>query len=263
MLIVERQLKAIEILQQRKTVQLEELSRELGVSVSTIRRDVEQFEQQGMVERTHGGVIYRGPEPQESARIGHSGSHGERMSEFVDQKKAIGKQAATLVKPQMTVLMDGGSTVVYAAMQITARPIQVVTNSLVIANLFADDEQIELLMIGGNLYPRTGVTIGPIANGCLADLHADLLLFSVAGFLDGAAYNVNMTMAEVEQSMMRQASTCALLMDSNKFGRKSLVRVCGAEELDHIITDSDIDQSWRDQLGDRLTVAPIESAPQQ
>ncbi len=254
MLIVERQQKILHILRDRKAAQLEELASALNVSVSTVRRDIESFEAQGIAKRTHGGAIYMGTPALPTKVQGHT--LNERMDEQVQQKIAIGKAAAALVEPLMTVLLDGGSTVVYAARQITARPIQVVTNSLAIAHLFYDDEQVETLLIGGNLYPRIGVTIGPLATGCLADLHADLLLFSLAGILGDSAYNINMAMVDVEQTMMRQATRCALLMDSGKFDRKSLARVCGLDEVDQIISDSGISQTWRDQLGDQLIVTP-------
>lgn len=255
MLIVERQEKVIEILRRQKTCQLEDLARELDVSASTIRRDLEQLEARGLVERTHGGAIYRGDRRPETP-TGPSVALAERMNEQVEAKLAIGAIAARLVQPQMTVLLDGGSTVIYAARQITARPLQVVTNSLAIANLFVDDDQVELQIIGGSLYPRTGVTLGAVAVGCLADFHADLLLFSLAGIYGEEAFNLNMLMAQVEQAMMRQAARSVMLMDSAKFGRKSLARVCGLSEVDQIIADRGVDPAWRQRLGERLVVAP-------
>jgi len=259
LLIVERQRKLVELLRQRKTAQLEEMARALAVSSSTVRRDLESLEQQGVVRRTHGGAIYQQP-------ISDGGAQGteavaKRLQERVAQKQAIGKYAASLVQPHMTLLLDGGSTVILAAQQIEARPLQIVTNSLSVANYFADDEQVELLVVGGNLYGRTGVLLGPIATGCLADLHADLLLFSLAGLYDNAAFNLNLTMAQVEQVMMQQAARTVMLMDSSKFGRKSLVRVCGLDEVDQIVTDDGVDETWRGALGERLTVAaPVDAA---
>ncbi len=251
MLIVERQDRVLEILKHRRAVQLEDLARLLDVSASTIRRDLEALEERGLVERTHGGAVYKGAG--EETPVGYAIT--ERLREKVEEKQAIGRYAASLVQPNMTVLLDGGSTVVYAARQITARPLQVVTNSLPIADLYADEEKIEVILIGGSLYPRTGVTLGPIALGCLADLHADLLLFSVAGVYEDATYNLNLTMAQVEQSMMRQAARSVMLMDSGKFGRKSLSRVCGLEELDTLVTDRGITPAWRERLGEKLVVA--------
>ena len=249
MLIIERQERVLEILKQRKTAQLEELARELDVSPSTIRRDLEQLEERGLVDRTRAGAVYR-----EAVATESNLDVTRRMRERVEQKETIGGAAARLIQPQMTVLLDGGSSVVFAARQITARPIQVVTNSLVIANHFAEDEQVELLVVGGNLYPRTGVLVGPIATGCLADLHADILLFSLAGIYENEAFNINLPMAQVEQMMMQQAARSVLLMDASKFGRKSLVRVCGLDEVDQIITDVEVERSWRDCLGERLTI---------
>lgn len=255
MLIIERQERVLEILRQRKTAQLDELARELDVSPSTIRRDLEQLEARGVVERTHGGAIYRGDSRKSELTAGvPSIALAERMTDRVNEKMLIGRYAASQVRPQMTVLLDGGSTVIYAARQIVARPIQVVTNSLAIANIFADDDQVELLLIGGSLYPRTGVLVGPVATGCLADLHADVLLFSVACVYGDEAFNHNLAMSQVEQAMMRQAARSILLMDSSKFGRKSLARVCGLGEVDQIVTDAGIDPAVRESLGERMTV---------
>jgi DeoR/GlpR family transcriptional regulator of sugar metabolism len=270
MLIIERQQRVLEILRHRKVAELEELARELDVSVSTIRRDVETLERNGAVERTHGGAMFRGDGAtggvvsHAADAIAASGQPGivlaERMSQHVDRKLAIGRYAAAQVQPHMTLLLDGGSTVIYAARQIIARPLQIVTNSLSIANLFSDDDQIELLLLGGNLYPRTGVTVGAIATGCLADLYADLALFSLAGIYDDAAFNINLHMAQVEQLMIRQATRSIMLMDSTKFGRKSLVRVCGLGEVDQIVTDESVAPIWSQTIGQRLVVAPGRSS---
>ncbi|MCC7204058.1 MAG: DeoR/GlpR transcriptional regulator [Phycisphaeraceae bacterium] len=251
MLIVERQQRLLEILRKQKTAQLDELAKEVGVSASTVRRDLEVLEQQGLLERTHGGAIYR--EPAAIPR-GQGTILSQRMQEAVRQKELLGAYAASLVQPHYTLILDGGSTVYYAARQITARPLQVVTNSLPIANLFADDDEIELLLIGGSLYPRTGVLVGPIATGCMADLHANMMLFSVAGIDGDECYNQNLAMAQVEQLMLRQTSRSVMLMDSGKFGLKSLTRVCGLDEVDEIVTDGGIDDAWRRKLGSRLTV---------
>ena len=245
MLIVERQQRVLEILRDRKAVELDELAREMEVSASTIRRDLEALERKGVVARTHGGAVYRGPEAEEQsvespkpASGGESPSQGgvvlsERMKEHVDAKMAIGRWTAAQVQPHMTLLLDGVS----------------------IANLFSDHDQVELSLLGGNLYPRTGVTVGPITTGCLADLYADLAIFSVAGIDDDAAFNINLPMAQVEQLMLRQATRSLLLMDSSKFGRKSLVRVCGLGEVDQILTDKAIAGRWRESMGDRLVIA--------
>lgn len=252
MLIAERHQHLLTTLRQRKAAQLDDLARELAVSPSTVRRDLDELERRGLVERTHGGAILREPSP--AIRSGDIALNS-RMGEQVAEKEAIGAVAAAMVTPHMTVMLDGGTTVIYAARQITARPIQVVTNSLAIGHLFADDDQAEVMLVGGNLYPRTGVCVGPMATGSLADLHADLCLFSLAGIFENEGYNINLPMAQVEQVMLQQATRSVILMDASKFGRKSLVRVCSLDEVDQIVTDGNIDQTWSQRLGDRLHVA--------
>lgn len=248
MLILERQQRLLDLLRDRGAADLESLADVVGVSPSTVRRDLDALEQQGVIERTHGGAVYRGQRR-------HPVAFDERLDQQVDAKKVIGKYAASLIEPGMTLALDGGSTVYYAAQQITARPLQIVTNSLTIANLFANDEQIELLLIGGSLYPRTGVLVGPIATSALSNLHADILLFSVAGIFDDEAYNLNLEQAEVERVMIAQAARAVMLMDASKFGRKSLARVCDVEQIEAVITDGAISERWRKRYGERLQVA--------
>lgn len=259
MLAVERQRKLVELLRLQQSAQLDDLATTVGVSTSTVRRDIDQLEQQGLVERTHGGVLYRGNGATLSGDVlasnGTSRTLSARMQEDVEAKQAIGRYAASLVQPHMTLLLDAGSTVIYAAQLIEARPLQIVTNSLTIANIFIDDDDVELLVVGGSLYPRTGALVGPIAMGCLADLHADMLFFSLAGIYGEDAFNIQLTMAQVEQMMMRQAAQSVMLMDASKFGRKSLVRVCSVNEVDAIVTDQRVGDDWREGLGDRLVVA--------
>lgn len=248
MLIVERQQLIINILREQNAADLDSLAQTIGVSPSTIRRDLEALERQGLIERTHGGAMYRG-------EYKHPVAFDERRQENVTAKKAIGRYAASLVEPNMTLLLDGGSTVYYAAQQIAARPLQVVTNSLTIASLFADDEHVDLVMLGGELYPRTGVLVGPLATHSLQQLHADLLLFSLAGIHEDEAFNLNLKQAEVEQIMLQQAARAVMLMDATKFGRKSLARVCSTHDVEQIVTDTSISTKYAKQFGDQLILA--------
>jgi DeoR family transcriptional regulator, fructose operon transcriptional repressor len=254
MLIVQRQQQLLDILRERHSVELDDLAEALDVSTSTVRRDLETLERRGLVQRTHGGAVYLGEQRPPTDKPTYA--LATRMTERVESKRAIARVAAGLIEPHMTVLLDGGSTVVFAAEAIEARPLQVLTNSISIANLFKDDERIELTLLGGTLYPRTEVTLGPLTTGTLADLHADLLLFSTVGIYGEDCFNLNLEMARTEQVMMLQATRSVMLMDSSKFGRKSMARVCSLAEVDHVITDDGVDAVWRETLADRLTVAP-------
>ncbi|QDU72006.1 DeoR/GlpR family DNA-binding transcription regulator [Mucisphaera calidilacus] len=253
MLILERQQRLLDILKQRGSASLEMLSAELDVSVSTVRRDLDRLAERGLIERTHGGAVLLDTSP--TTHSGQATAFAGRMADNVEAKRAIGAAAARLIEPNMTILMDAGSTVVYAAQQITVRPIQIATTSLAIAQHFANDEQVEITVVGGKLYPRTSAMVGPLARQALRDLYADICFLSLAALDENAGYNLNTELTRIELAMMDQAERSVLLMDASKFGRRSLVRVAELDRFDEIITDAGVGDQWPASLGSRLTVA--------
>ncbi len=133
----------------RQFASLPDLAGELQVSESTIRRDLEQLEEQGSATRIHGGVLYAGQSP----KLPHFEA---RQPAKWAEKRAIARRAAELVEDGDTVLLDGGTTTYEVARLLIGRPLHLVTNSLPVANLLASDTASDLVMIGGNLCPRTG-----------------------------------------------------------------------------------------------------------
>src|SRR5580765_5171936 len=199
MLMAERQSRLKDILSQRGMCDLETLAGELGVSQSTVRRDVDQLEQNGVVERTHGGVIWVADKAVVASRP-YAFHH--RMSYRIEQKRQIARAAQALVKPGQTILIHGGTTTFYLAEELLGRPLQIVTNSLPIANIYLNDENVELVLTGGLMYPRSGVLLGPMVDNVLATIHVQTLFLSVAGIHDGAMYNQNMLLVQAERRMM-------------------------------------------------------------
>ena len=248
MIIAERQSRLKDLLARRGMSDLDSLSSELRVSQSTIRRDVEQLERTGLVRRTHGGVIWVGDR---SAGAG-SNSNGvrpyafdQRMDYQADAKRQIAKAAAKLVRPGQTIILDGGTTTFYLARELLGQPLQLVTNSLPIANLFINDENVELVLVGGILYPRYGVLLGPMAEHELGNIHAQTLFISVAGVHDGALYNQNLLLVQAERRMMQQAQEVVLLVDSGKFGQQALTQLGKLDEIDVVVTDEGLSEDHR------------------
>src|SRR5258708_28791575 len=202
MLIAERQTRLKELLSRRGMCDLETLSAELEVSQSTVRRDVDNLEQSGVVRRTHGGVIWVG---EKSAGGTRPYAFDQRMGYQLDPKRQIARTARSLVQPGDTVLIDGGTTTFYLAQERLGQPMQLVTNSLPIANLFLNDENVELILTGGLMYPRYGVLLGPTAEHILSTIHTKTLFLSVAGVHNNALYNQNLLLVQSERRMMEQA----------------------------------------------------------
>jgi DeoR family fructose operon transcriptional repressor len=247
MLIAQRQSRLRELLSQRRILPLELVSKELGVSASTARRDVELLEQQGLVQRTHGGVIWIGDRGGTPTPV-RSYAFNQRMGVQLDAKRRIAKEAAKLVPDGQTILLDGGTTTFYLAEQIHGRPLQLITNSLPISNLFMDDENVEVIITGGLMYPRYGVMLGPATESFISTIHASRMFFSAGGIFDGAIFNQNLLLVAAEKRMMEQSQQVVLLADSEKFGQQALSRLCDLSEIDIVVGDSALAKEHREAI---------------
>lgn len=230
-----------ELIRSRGFVSIPDLREAIRASESTIRRDLDYLEEQGEAKRTHGGVFCTGPsaglEVFEDRRVGHW-----------EKKRQIARAAASLIEDRETLLLDGGSTTYELARQLIGRPLQIVTNSLPVANLFATSEKTDLVFLGGAVHHRTGITLGPYANQMMEGITVQKAILSVAGIDERGYYNSNLLLVETERAMMRCADQTIVVADSSKFGRSSLTRLCGLGDIQKIVVDDELAQRWRDQL---------------
>ncbi|HEY1684830.1 MAG TPA: DeoR/GlpR family DNA-binding transcription regulator [Tepidisphaeraceae bacterium] len=245
MLIAQRQYRLEELLAQRGISDLESLSTELNVSQSTIRRDIEILESRGLVKRTHGGVIWLG---ERSVNIPRPYAFDSRLTYQTEAKTKIAVAARSLVQPNQTILLDGGTTTFELAKTLIDLPLAIITNSLPIADLFLNNDNVELLLTGGLLYPKYGVLLGPHVEHMLNDLHPQTLFLSVGGIHAGTLYNQNLLLVQAEQKMMEQSQRIVLLADSTKFGQQSLVRLCQLDQIDTVVSDESLPEEYRQQI---------------
>src|SRR5687768_5295327 len=248
MLIAERHSRLKELIARRGMCDLKSLSTELQVSHSTVRRDLETLEHQGLVKQTHGGVIWVGEKSAGSNGGSRPYAFDQRMGYQLDAKRQIARAARELVQPGETILIDGGTTTFFLAAELLGRPLQLVTNSLPIANLFLNDENVELILTGGLMYPRYGVLLGPGAENMLATIHTKTLFLSTAGVHEGMLYNQNLLLVQSERRMMAQAQQVVLLADSTKFGQQALAQLGKLDEVDIVVTDSTLSEEHREQV---------------
>jgi len=246
MLIPDRQSRLRELLQRRGMSDLDSLAAELSVSQSTVRRDVEQMVSEGLVRRTHGGVIWVG----DASAPTRPYAFDQRMGYEIEAKRAIAKAARQLVRAGETILIDGGTTTFYLAEELVGQPLQIVTNSLPIANLFTNDESVELILTGGVTYPRYGVLLGPTAESVLATIHTQTMFFSVAGVHEGSLYNQNLLLVQSERRMMEQSQKVVLLVDSGKFGQQALSRLGPLDLCDIVVSDAKLSREHQKLVRD-------------
>ncbi len=243
MLVDERRNRLLELIRERGFASLPDLKDTLGVSESTVRRDLDYLEEAGSAKRTHGGVFYTGSSP----KLPH---FEERQPGQWELKQAIARQAAELIENGDTLLLDGGTTTYEVARLLVGRPLQVVTNSLPVANLFASNSVTDLVLLGGFVYPRSGVSLGPYANDQLAQLNVRKTVLSVAGVNERGFYNSNMLLVETERAMMHAADQVIVVADSTKFGRQSLAHLCPLNAANVLVVDDQLSNEWQEKIAE-------------
>ncbi len=214
------------------TVSVAELAERLGVTETTIRRDLTELEHEGVVKRVHGGVVSaRGRSYEPTLML--------RTSIHVDEKKRIGQRAASLVMDGDCIALDVGSTTREVAQNLVRRRnLTVITPSLLIATTLVNQPDLRLVVPGGIVRPGETSMVGELAQRAFEIFHVDRLFLGVGG-IDASAglteYNWDDTL--VKQAMLKTAKEVVVVADSSKFDRIATVNIAPLDVVDKLITD--------------------------
>lgn len=241
MLVEERRQKVLELVSRQGFVSLADLAERIHVSESTIRRDLEHLHQHGLLKRTHGGAVIAG-------EANGLPSLEERSSSQLEEKRLIARRAAQRIQDGDAILLDGGTTTLEVARLLVGRRLQIVTNSLPIANLFANNRETDLVILGGYVYPKTGVSLGPLTIRTMEDIHVHQTILSVGGITAKGLFNSNMLLVETERQMMRCADEVVVVADHTKIGRQALAHLCDFSSIDTLIVDDALTAAQRELL---------------
>ena len=254
MITEERRNLILRIAEQSGFVSLQQLVAEVGVSESTIRRDLERLDSQGQLHRTRGGAAYAGDSLSDLQA---------RQNQASKQKTRIAERAVEFVSDGDTILLDGGTTTLEVARALRGKSLQVVTNSLPIASTLMNEPLVELIFVGGYVYPKTGVALGDQAVRALKQIHVDQLIMGAGGVMPEGLFNSNALLVETERQMIESADKVTVVADSSKFGHRALSHLCALNSVHQIITDDGIESEWIKQIEEHniaMLVASMESA---
>lgn len=238
MIVEERRQKVLELVSEHGFMALTALAKAVNASESTVRRDLDYWDQHGIIKRTHGGAMFR----EDVQRLP---ALEERTSREMEEKKQIAQAAAARIQDGDAILLDGGTTTLEVARLLVGRPLQIVTNSLPIANLFASSRETDLVMLGGYVYPRTGVALGPLTVRMMDEIHVHQTIMGVGGITAKGLFNSNLLLVETERAMMRCADEVAVVADHTKIGRQALAFLCELTAIDTLIVDRDVQPAQR------------------
>jgi len=236
-----RQLKIREILETQEFVDLESLCGQLDTSESTVRRDLTALEEVGVLRRVHGGALAIQPRD-------HLLDFEWQRTRMEAEKRRIAKAAAALVESNQTVILDGGSTVAALARELIGRSLQVVTNSLPIAEVLSDSNETEVTLTGGYLYPQLRVTLGSLAEQMLSGVPADVLVMGIGGITEAGFSNNNTLLVGSERKMIEVSNKVIIVADHTKFGRSAMVHLAPLNAADVLVTDSETSPEYQSLL---------------
>ena len=256
----QRQERILEQIRRDGGVRVSELVDTLGVSDMTVRRDIAQLADRGLVARVHGGATL--------ADAPHSSFEPAFRTKLVEQREeklAIARAAAELVPPGSSVALSAGTTTLALAEQLRDVPdLTVVTNSVPVADaLFDPDRRDRSVVLTGGTRTPSDALVGPVAVQALRDLHVDLLFLGVHGFSERTGCtSPNMTEAATNRALIAAAAKTVVVADHTKLRLVGLATVVGLDEVDVLVCDSGLAHDDRAMLSShvgRLLLAPVQS----
>jgi DeoR family transcriptional regulator of aga operon len=225
-------------LQQSGSVSVEGLSKDLDVSLVTIRRDLDELERQGLLRRTHGGAVSIEPFFYEPFR--NDRSFQAQVERFADEKRRIGRAAAALIKEGEIISLTPGTTTTEVIRGLPLNHhITVVTSTVNVAMELSKRKDLEVFVTGGHLRGDWFSLVGPTAAQSLTHLLISTLFVGADGI--DAKYGVSCFSpdeAQLNSTMVKHAQRKIAVVDHSKFGVVAGWRICPTSDLDTLITDS-------------------------
>ena len=247
LLAVERRTRILDLLHQRGSVTVAELSAAHGVSEETVRRDLEKLESESGIARTHGGAyVARAVNSDVPIRI--------REGIQLEVKEIIGGLCERLVEDGETLMLDSSTTALHVAEHIRAARarVTVVTNALRVADAFADCEGVTLVCTGGALRRSQLSFVGPATVEMLRHFYADKAFVScVAVDLENGLTDADELEADVRRTMLHQAREKLLIADYTKLGKTSFALIAPLDRVNCLVTDREPDARWMAELARR------------
>ena len=236
MLTTHRKQEILALLKQKGQVIAKDFSREMGVSEDTIRRDLRELAQEGLLQRVHGGALPASPAIADFA---------SREQITAEGKIAIGRVAAQMIRPGQVVILDGGTTARQVARHIPiSLKATIVTHSPTISLEFVNHPQIDVILIGGRLYKHSLVAVGAAAMETIETIHADTYFMGVTGLHPKTGLTTgDYEEAAIKRALSHAAAETFVLASSEKLNAASPYAVVPLSEVSGIITEQSTDRA--------------------
>lgn len=241
----ERQKNISLILNNNGSIKVNELSEYFNVSEATIRRDLQEMEEKRLLKRTHGGAVRVDITNFEPSFL-------DKKDERQDEKLAIAKAAASMIKDGDTIILDSGTTTLQIAKNITARNVTVITNSIDIAEELSNNKDLEIIVTGGTLRFKTRAMVGHICEKTFSYFRVDKAFIGANGISSVEGITTpNFTEAQTKKAMINAANKVIVVADSSKIQNVCLSVICPISDVTSIITSGSMPQEIEGEFRDK------------
>ena len=251
LLVAERQKKIVELVNERMSIRVTELSKIFNVTEETIRRDLEKLEKEKLLMRSHGGAVSIEKDHAETSYL-------EREITNAAEKKAIAMAAVRLIDPNDQIVLDASTTAWYVAKELPDMPLTVLTNSIKVAIELSKKEQIKVISTGGTLLSQSLSYVGPLAERSLSMYHVNKAFLSCKGVhLNNGLSDSNELQALLKSKMIEIADQTILMVDSTKFGARAFSQIGSLTKVDCVISDYKLDEHTKKAIEENSIAVEI------
>ena len=228
-----RQLTLLGVVRAQGSVTVEQLADALGVTLQTVRRDVQRLADEGLLTRFHGGV--RVP----SSTIENM-AHQQRESLNADGKQRIARTVAAAVPNDCSLILNIGTTTEAIARALRQHTgLRVITNNLNVASVLSTNSECEVIVVGGVVRGRDQGIVGEAAVDFIRQFKVDIALIGISGIeADGSLRDFDYREVKVSQTIISHAREVWLAADISKFNRPAMVEVATLSQIDRLFTDA-------------------------
>ncbi|MEN0116336.1 MAG: DeoR/GlpR family DNA-binding transcription regulator [Agrobacterium cavarae] len=224
-------------IQEKPVVTVQDIAELTDASEATIRRDIASLHVQGKLRRVRGGA-----EAVHPPQLGNLAARPFRVSESVniDKKRAIARKAVDLCEEGDAIIINGGTTTFQMVHFMSARRLQVMTNSFAIAEHLVKHSKCNVSVPGGAIYRDQSLILSPFENDAIRNFYARRIFIGAQGVGALGIMESDAMVIQSEQKLMRQAEELIVMVDSSKFRKRSSLILTPLDTVSTIITDEDI-----------------------
>lgn len=239
----QRKQKILDMLKEKDSVRVSNLSRILGVSEVTIRSYLEDMEKKGLLSRVHGGAV-------SSYKPYYSMNLNQRLETNKESKVAIAERVVELIQPNDTVMLNAGTTTLLVFRKLPQNyNLSIVTNSISIALEAAGNPNFNVILVGGSVNSKYQFSYGSDAIEQIKKYHADKLILSVDGISAEHGFTTYYDKeAAIDVAMIEQSNCRIIAADHSKFGHSAFVKISDASVADYIVTNDQLSRELTEEL---------------